>query len=279
MITIGVIITCFNRREKTIQCLTLLYNAFKKITNAKIEIFLLDDNCTDGTSETVKKLFSNINIIQGDGNLFWNRGMNLAWKEASKINPDFYLWLNDDTFLFQNSLNSLLESSYEKKNQAIIVGSTISGNDKAITYGGLHKNNKLIKPNGELQRCNYFNGNIVLIPKIVFKKNGYLDNIFHHALGDFDYGLRAEKMFIESYVATDFLGICEGHITSPKWFDSDKKTLDRLKSFYSSTCGSNPIQLFKFENRHHGLMRAIKSIITNHLKVFNPNLFNKFKNS
>lgn len=276
---LSILLTCHTRRDKTIHCLEQLFAAVNQLSDIEVNVFLVDDGSTDGTAEAIKIQFPKVNIIKGDGNLFWNRGMNLAWNEATEVNPDFYLWLNDDTFLFENSLHSLLESSFQKENQSIIVGSTVSENNNEITYGGRNRNGKLIKPNGELQMCNHFNGNIVLIPKSVFEKNGYLDSTFHHALGDIDYGLRANKVNIESYVANDFVGICEGHITLPKWFDSEIKTLGRFKSYYSTSCGSNPIQLFRFENRHHGFLKALKSLITNHLQVFNPTLMNKFKNS
>ncbi len=234
MITIGVIITCFNRREKTIRCLTLLHNAAKKAINVKLDIFLLDDGCTDETDEAVTKLFPNINIIKGDGNLFWNRGMNKVWKEACKINPDFYLWLNDDTFLFENSLNSLLVSSFKKNDQAIIVGTTESEVDGLLTYGGRKESIELLKPTVDLQECYHFNGNVVLIPKSVFQKVGYLDNTFHHAIGDFDYGLRARKQNIKLFVSSSVSGTCEHHNYFPKWCQAENPLNKRLAALYTS---------------------------------------------
>lgn len=79
---VAVLLTCHNRKEKTLRCLKHL---FAQESNAKkyfIEVFLVDDSSTDGTSEGVKDLFPNVNIIKGDGNLFWSRGMQLAWKIA-----------------------------------------------------------------------------------------------------------------------------------------------------------------------------------------------------
>ena len=74
MKTIAALITCFNRKEKTILCLT---NLFKQplLNNFELDVFLTDDGCTDGTAEAVGKMFPQVHIIKGDGNLFWNRGM------------------------------------------------------------------------------------------------------------------------------------------------------------------------------------------------------------
>ena len=83
---IAAIITCHNRKEKTLVCLKSLFQIIQNI-----DVFLTDDGSTDGTSEAVKKIYPQVNIIQGDGNLFWSRGMYIAWKEAVKGGYDYYL--------------------------------------------------------------------------------------------------------------------------------------------------------------------------------------------
>lgn len=42
------------------------------------DVFLVDDESTDGTSEAIKSEFPEVSIIKGDGSLFWNRGMYTA---------------------------------------------------------------------------------------------------------------------------------------------------------------------------------------------------------
>ena len=69
-----------------------------------IEVFLVDDCSTDGTSTALQIQYPSIKIIQGDGNLYWNRGMHLAWKTAAASKEfDYFLWLNDDTLLEKNA--------------------------------------------------------------------------------------------------------------------------------------------------------------------------------
>ena len=45
---IAVLITCFNRIDKTINCLDSLYNS-KSIDDYLIDVYLVDDGSTDGT--------------------------------------------------------------------------------------------------------------------------------------------------------------------------------------------------------------------------------------
>jgi GT2 family glycosyltransferase len=275
MKTIAILLTCHNRKDKTLRCLSNLKIAIMVIKNVKCSIFLVDDGSTDGTPEAIKVQFPKVNIIKGDGNLFWNRGMNLAWHEAAKISPDFYLWLNDDTFLDEDSLRILLASSLTKDNQAILVGSTRSEISGEITYGGRDKNGKLLIPNGSVQECVHFNGNVVLIPRAVYQKVGKLDDVFHHAIGDFDYGLRAKKLDVTAFITSIYVGVCETHDNFPKWCRPDVSLIDRIKVLYSPWCDTNPKQFFTFESRHYGYVKAMKHFISIHIRVVFPNLWVK----
>ena len=47
MKTIAVLLTVFNRKEKTIQCLKRLYNILP-LEGYLVDVYLTDDGCTDG---------------------------------------------------------------------------------------------------------------------------------------------------------------------------------------------------------------------------------------
>jgi GT2 family glycosyltransferase len=72
--TIAVLLTCHNRKEKTLSCLTALFNCIVP-DGYGFNVFLVDDACTDGTAEAIKEKFPQVNIIQETGNLCWNREM------------------------------------------------------------------------------------------------------------------------------------------------------------------------------------------------------------
>jgi GT2 family glycosyltransferase len=82
--SIAVLITCYNRKEKTMQCLRALFDQNGLGNEFNIEVFLVDDGCKDGTVEVIIQDFPQVTIIQGNGNLYWNRGMYLSWKIAVK---------------------------------------------------------------------------------------------------------------------------------------------------------------------------------------------------
>src|SRR5690606_30533818 len=185
------LLTVFNRREKTLRCLDRLFRQVGLREKFIIEVFLVDDGSTDNTKEEVLDQFPRTHVIQGDGTLFWNRGMHLAWKSAvKKAEYDYFLWLNDDTLIDLSCISTALKTA-DEYGGSIIVGSTVAGHDSSIyTYGGRAQNGKLIVPGVKPRLAHFFNGNIVLIPKVVYEVVGMNDPYFHHSLGDFDYGLR-----------------------------------------------------------------------------------------
>ncbi|GHV02305.1 acetylglucosaminyltransferase [Bacteroidia bacterium] len=264
---VAVLMTVHNRREKTLCSLRALYGCALP-DNCVVNVYLTDDGSTDGTAEAVAKAFPMVRILHGDGNLYWNRGMINSWREASSARDyDFYLWLNDDTYLRSTSLEVMLGASALLDDRAIVVGTTLSSDRHRVTYGGW-VDRKLIVPDGTLQRCTSFNGNIVLVPGAVFDVVGMLDGRFHHNLGDIDYGLRAGDRGIASYVAPVICGYCDRGPQRPP-----RKTLRaRLADLYSPLASAHPRHFFLFELRHHGLLPALAHWIKLHLRALMPHL-------
>jgi len=268
---IAVLMTVYNRREKTLACLS--YLSGQDIPEGyALEVYLTDDGCTDGTPEAIRQQFPWVHIVQGDGTLYWNRGMYKSWDvAATQKDYDFYLWLNDDTLLMDNCIKSLLESSAECQDKAIIVASIRSEEEEKITYGGHALAGRgLVEPNGRLQECATMNGNCVLIPRAVFQVCGNLDWTFRHAIGDLDYGYRACKAGFKIYASKAYLGYCEKHPHLPAWARTNTPFLKRLKNLYSPLGYAEPIPFFHYERRHLGLGTAIKHFISIHIRVMYP---------
>jgi GT2 family glycosyltransferase len=263
-IAIAVLLTCHNRKEKTLCCLRNLF-ACSLPENCELHVYLVDDGSTDGTAKGIKDNFPMVKVIQGDGNLFWNRGMNLAWKIAAKEQDyDFYLWINDDTNLYSNALTELLETSQIKNNKSIICGSTCATNYKEhITYSGRnykdYRSIILLIPNGEIQECDSFNGNIALIPKYIFEKIGFNDAYFRHYFGDSDYGLRAKKNGLKIFISPNVLGECDNHDSWGAWANQER-FYSRWKTLHSPK-GPYPKEQLYFNMRHFGLLPTIYNFI------------------
>jgi GT2 family glycosyltransferase len=165
---IAVLLTCHNRKKKTITCLDSLFNADLPF-NYSLKVFLVDDGSIDGTSQAIKDRFSEVNIIQGNGALYWNRGMHLAWETAYGVKEyDYYLWLNDDVIIDNNGLTTIINDAKEKPDSVICGVMQSAVKKDTITYGGKNTEGKLLEPTGEPHLCQYINGNMVLIPNSIF---------------------------------------------------------------------------------------------------------------
>jgi len=214
-ISIAVLMTCFNRSKITLECLSKLFSQ-ENIENVELNVFLVDDNSPDKTGKKVKLAFPKVNVIKGTGSLFWCNGTRLAWTYAKKWDPDFYMLLNDDSYLQKNSIKEMLNIALDQQfdRTSIVVGVCQDPVTLKFSYGGKKRQGfhplrfTNIIPNGEVQSCDSFNGNIVLIPKKIFLKIGMLRK-FKHSMGDIDYGLRAVNAGFKILCTSDFVAQCK----------------------------------------------------------------------
>lgn len=273
MQTIAVLLTVFNRKDKTLECLKRL-NSQLPLEKYQVDIYLTNDGCTDGTPEAVASQYPKVHIIKGNGNLFWNRGMYTAWREAAKKNYDFYLWLNDDLLLTTNSLNHILSCSKEKNNVCIISGLVSSLDGKYTTYGG-RKNGIKVQKNGTMQEIDIMHGNFVLIPKAVFNKVGFNDPYYNHAYGDHDYSLMAKKKNICIFSTKEYIGKCNIDTKIPKCFRPDIPFIKRWNFLHTPLAYAKPNEVFYFEKKHHNIIIAMIKYIMVYTRCCFPKLWIK----
>lgn len=255
MIKIAIIMTIFNRCEKTKKCIQSLLNNYKK--KYQIDFYITNDGSTDHTLAVLKSLEkenpnSKFWIYNGQGNLFWCRGMHVSYGEALKYNYDFFIWVNNDVEFLDNFIDSLL-LDYEKakltNSLSIITGAMRWNKSEEVSYGGgvykskLHLTNILIKPNGNIQECRNINGNCLLIPQDVAFKLGNIEKEYEHGFGDFDYGYRLLAKGGKPYVSSKFVGICDRNNKKGTWEDINLSRRERLE-LLKSTKGL-PTQTYK----------------------------------
>ena len=221
---IAVIITCHNRKEKTLHCLTNLFEAKKAYghNEVRLAVFLTDDGCTDGTAEAVDQLFDRheIHIIKGDGSLYWAGGMRAAWREALKEKErwDYYLLVNDDTYAFDNLFTEMIEAHRyclrTFKRPGLYSGVTCAqGQPDVITYGGdredrlcrLHR----VMPNGQPQLVDEANANLLLVPAMIVDEIGIFYEGYVHGSADYDYSRLARRNNIPVLITAHTCGECE----------------------------------------------------------------------
>lgn len=218
-LSIAAVLTCFNRRDKTEACLDALFGAAQRMTDRiRLHVIVTDDGSRDGTSEMIRNRFPQVEVLRGDGGLYWNGGMRVAYGRALEQGHDFCLWVNDDTTLFPDCLEKLLATHdalvASTGRGGLVVGSTC--NDEGhVSYGGQRRKvgGKAlqfcpVQPTDQPQACDSANGNCLLISTQAAQQLGNLEEAYVHSMGDMDYGLRATKLGIPLWVTPGFVGKC-----------------------------------------------------------------------
>lgn len=219
--SIAVLLTCHNRKDKTITCLDSLFKSKQLCSNdIEMDVYLTDDGSEDGTGYAVRTSFPDVIILQGDGNLFWAGGMRNSWKEAMKRKKyDGYLLLNDDSILLDSCLDELIKThNYSIRRHGIggiYVGSLRDKTTLEHTYGGRIIINKWLYsckdviPNGTISNCQMGNANIMFVAGNVVESIGIFCGKYIHAQADFDYTLRALEKKIPIFVCAEYCGFCQ----------------------------------------------------------------------
>lgn len=208
---VAVVMTCHNRRSTTLSCLEALQR--QEDYGETLSLFVTDDGSEDGTAEAIRELWPDAKIMLGSGDLYWAAGMALAERAAMADEPDFLLWLNDDTVLRPDALRSLLALSQEMPG-TVIVGATVDPITGELSYGGrlridYHPQRFQQLPlSGKPQHADTFHGNVVLIPRAVRLQVGPIDGSFPHGYADDDYGLRATALGVPIVQAPGMIGTC-----------------------------------------------------------------------
>lgn len=266
MISITIIMTTYNRKNKTLDCLSSLLD-----NKLNIKFIIVDDNSSDGTVEAIKEKSYNCEIISGNGNLFWNGGMRkgIEYVIENDVCSDYYLLVNDDVDFYPKAIEKIIR---ENNGESITVGATCDRQSN-LTYGAIklkHKNSvkyDIIEPNDKNIICDTFNANCVLIPSKIFNKIGNLDSYYIHSMGDFDYGFKIKNRGYKIYSSKEYVGICEKNKINGTWMDPNLGVIEsiRLKESFK---GLPFKQWFYYLNKNYGVIRACYYSVTPYLKIF-----------
>jgi GT2 family glycosyltransferase len=234
---IAVLMTCFNRRALTLRCLASLA---RQPGFCAADLYLVDDGSKDGTGGAVQAMLPGAHVIQGNGSLFWNGGMRLAWSAARATGgADFYLWLNDDVELSADALAMLVadaDAAAPRGQPVIVAAATTDPATGEITYGA-HRTPLaarplrmgLIQPTGQPVMADTISGNIVLVSAAAEAQLGNMSPVYQHIYGDLDYGFRARQAGIPIVLASRPGGTCSANSIAGSSLDVTLPRSTRLR--------------------------------------------------
>lgn len=261
---IAVLITVYNRKEKTLKCLDSLNNTYFLHPEIELTVYLTDDCCTDGTADAVinRGYRFELHVLKSNGNLYWNGGMINSWQAAlrAKGQYDGYLWLNDDTRLQSVFWDDLLLADsfslvkYGRK--GIYVGSTYDPDTGEFTYGGFCFVNKwtlkdrFLEPDGEhFQPCQCAHGNITYVSREVVDTCGIFYEGYIHGGADHDYTYLAYKSGFPLLVLPHYAGTCVNDHKDDGYEEFYKMPLKERIKYLNSPFGFNLHNTLLFQKR------------------------------
>lgn len=190
------IIVTYNAMKWAERCFTSLRHS-----HLPVKCIVIDNGSTDGTQEYIKTTFPEVDFIQSAENSGFGRANNVGIEKAYKEGADFVYLMNQDAWVFPDSVEQLIEvyNIYPNKDQiGILSPMHMDGSEKRFD---LHfenyiaqdaKNNRLVsdiffgnvKPFYEIK---FVNAAHWFIPRNIIEKVGGFNPYFFHGAEDYDY--------------------------------------------------------------------------------------------
>jgi len=105
---VSVIIITYNAMKWAERCFSSL-----KSSSVPVECIVIDNGSTDGTQNFIKTHFPEVDFIQSEKNWGFGKANNIGIEKAYKNGADFFYLMNQDAWIYPDSLEKLL-NVYEK---------------------------------------------------------------------------------------------------------------------------------------------------------------------
>jgi GT2 family glycosyltransferase len=118
---VEVVTPVHNRRAETLRCLKSIERADK--TGLDLHIIVVDDGSTDGTAESIRERFPEVELVESDGTLWYTAGTNRGIEAALRHEPDFILAINNDQIFEEKCILYMVDCAM--KHQRSVVGALL----------------------------------------------------------------------------------------------------------------------------------------------------------
>ncbi len=244
---LSIIIVNYNVKYFLEQCLQSVLLATKNITG---EIFVVDNNSSDGSKEFLEPLFYQVKFIWLTENVGFSKANNIA---VAKATGEFILFLNPDTIVAENSFEKTIAFAQSNKNIGAVGVKMIDGSGQFLkeskrafpsptislfkilglaslfptskTFAKYHLGNLSANKNHEVD---VLAGAFMLIPKKIIDEVGSFDEAFFMYGEDVDLSYRIQQAGYKNYYFAETI------IIHFKGESTKKGSLNYVRLFYKA---------------------------------------------
>jgi GT2 family glycosyltransferase len=176
--------------EKKISVVVVTYNGeiwIKKNidsllkSNYPIDIIVVDNASTDQSIALLKE-YKSIKLIQNKNNLGFGKANNIGINSAINNGADAIFLLNQDTWVFENTISNLAEKLFENPDFGILSPMHYSADETNLdsSFGTYYNKFEEETDLNSIRIVPFVNAAAWLVSKECFQKTGYFEPIFNH---------------------------------------------------------------------------------------------------
>lgn len=252
-----IVIPVHNRRDLTRRCLGRL----DAQVDRAFEVVVVDDGSSDGTSEMIRHDFPGVNVLIGDGSLWWSGACNLGVRHALAHGATHVLLLNDDTEPASDMV-AVLKRDAAAHERCLLVARSVDVNTGESVYtgeridwvrgrfvpfvecdadGGLHG----------LHPVTHTPGRGLLVPSETFEEVGLFDaRAFPQTAADYDFSQRAARAGYELFCDYDAVLSAYPEETGGSRFRGDPSIANLWRHLFSRKGAGNLPYFWRYGARH-----------------------------
>jgi GT2 family glycosyltransferase len=150
-------------------------------SNYPIDIIVVDNASTDQSIALLKE-YKNIQLIQNNTNLGFGKANNIGINSAIKNGADAVFLLNQDTWIFENTITLLAEKLFENPNLGIVSPMHYSADETILdsSFNTYYNNNETEIDSNSIRIVPFVNAAAWLVSKECLQKVGYFEPVFNH---------------------------------------------------------------------------------------------------
>lgn len=191
-----IIIVTYNAMKWAERC----FSSLRK-SSVPVKTIVVDNGSTDGTQEYIQKNFPEVELIQSTENLGFGKANNLGIEKAYKEGAEFFYLMNQDAWIFEDSIQKMIEvyESFENKHEiGIISPMHLDGSEQKLDLhfenylGKYAKKNRLISDlhTGTYKKyyeIDFVNAAHWFLPRKTVEQVGGFNPFYFHYGEDYEY--------------------------------------------------------------------------------------------